>query len=139
MADIAITAAQVEVIDALDAEILNFLAEETITQGQIVYMTATGTVGVADANAAGKQQARGVALNGGGAGQAISVLKRGRCAGFTVSGVNASAVLYLSDTAGSLADAAGTMTVPCGIVVAMPDKDGTRVFHADFRWLANWA
>ena len=103
MADIAITAAQVEAIDPLQAEIYNFVAAETITQGQIVYMTTSGTVGVADANGAGKQQARGVALNGGGAGQAISVLKRGRCAGFKVSGVNASAPLYLSNTAGALA------------------------------------
>jgi len=139
MADIVVTAAQVEAIDPLQAEIYNFIAAETITQGQIVYMTTTGTVGVADANVAGKQQARGVALNGGGAGQAISVLKRGRCAGFTVSGVNASAPLYLSDTAGALADGVGTMTVPCGIVVAMPDKDATDVFYADFRWRADWS
>lgn len=139
MADISLTAAQVAAIDPLNAEIYNFVAAETITQGQIVYLTTTGTAGVADANAAGKQQARGVALNGGGAGQAISVLKRGRCAGFTVSGVNASAPLYLSDTAGALADANGTLTVVCGIVVCMPDKDATKVFYADFRWRDNWA
>lgn len=139
MADIAITAAQVEAIDPLQAEIHNFVAAATITQGQIVYMTTSGTVGVADANDSGKEQARGVALNGGGAGQAISVLKRGRCAGFTVSGVNASAPLYLSDTAGALGSTAGTMTVVCGIVTTMPDKDATDVFYADFRWRDNWS
>lgn len=140
MADIALTAAQIEPIDPLShSEIYSGIAAAAITKGQIVYMTTTGTIGVADANDAGKQQARGVALNAAGAGQAVSILKRGRCAGFTVSGVNCSAPLFLSDTAGALADAAGTMTVPCGIVVAMTDASGTRVFYADFRWTANWA
>lgn len=140
MADIALTAAQVEAIDEFgNAEILSGIAEEAITQGQVVYMTTTGTIGVADANAAGKQQARGIALSAAAAGQAVDYLKRGRVAGFTVSGVNCSAPLYLSDTAGSLADAAGTMSVTCGIVVAMTDKDATRVFYADFRWGPNWA
>lgn len=138
MADIVITAAQVEPIDPLHAEIYNFVAAATITQGQIVYITTSGTVGVADANDSGLEQARGVALNGGGAGQAISVLKRGRCAGFTLT-QDASIPLYLSNTAGALADAAGTMTVVCGIVICMPDKDATKVFYADFRWGADWA
>jgi hypothetical protein len=143
MADIVVTAAQVEAIDPLHAEIYNFIAGATITQGQVVYMTTTGTLGVADATTAGGlYQARGIALNGGAAGQAISVLKRGRCAGFTVSGMNASAPVFLSETAGALASAtpAGTGTaVICGIVVAMPDKDATDVFYADFRWQDDWA
>jgi len=139
MADIALTAAQVEPIDLMSAEILSGIAEEAITQGQVVYMTTTGTIGVADANAAGKQQARGIALSAVGAGQAVDYLKRGRVAGFTVSGVDCSAPLYLSDTAGALADAAGTMSVVCGIVVAMTDKSATRVLYADFRYGPNWA
>jgi hypothetical protein len=138
MADIVVTAAQVEAIDPLQAEIYNFVAASTVTQGQVVYMTTSGTVAPADANGAGLQQARGVALNGGGAGQAISVLKRGRCAGFTLT-QDASVPLYLSDTVGALNDAAGTMTVVCGIVITMPDKDATKVFYADFRWGADWA
>jgi len=138
MADIVVTAAQVAAIDPLQAEIHSFVAASTVTQGQVVYITTSGTVAPADANGAGLQQARGVALNGGGAGQAIGVLKRGRCAGFTLT-QDASVPLYLSDTVGALADAAGTMTVPCGIVVCMPDKDATKVFYADFRWGADWA
>ena len=139
MADIAITAAQVAVIDPLKAEIYDFVAAATITQGQIVYITTSGTVGVADANDSGKEQARGVTLNGGGAGQAISVLKRGRCAGFTLT-QDASIPLYLSETPGALEDGgAEAMVVPCGIVITMPDKDATKVFYADFRWGADWA
>lgn len=140
MGDVALTAAQVEPIDPLShSEIYSGIAAETITKGQVVYITTTGTVGVADANGAGKQQARGIALNAAGAGQAVSFLKRGRVAGFTVGSVNCSAPLYLSDTAGALGTTVGTMTVPCGIVVAMPDKDATRVFYADFRWGPDWA
>lgn len=143
MADITVTAAQVEAIDPHYAEIFNFIAGATITQGQVVYMTTTGTLGVADATtASGLFQARGIALNGGAAGQAISVLKRGRVAGFTVSGMNASAPVYLSETAGKLADAApaGTgTTVVCGIVVPMSDKDATDVVYADFRWQNDWS
>lgn len=142
MADIVVTAAQVAAIDPLQAEIYNFIASATITAGQVVYILAAGTVGVADATTAGGlYQARGIALNGGAAGQAISVLKRGRVAGFTVSGMNPSAPLFLSETAGALASAtpAGTGTaVVCGIVVAMPDKDATDVVYADFRWRGDW-
>ena len=39
------------------------------TAGQAVYVLTTGKCGVADANAAGKQQFRGIALNGAAAGQ----------------------------------------------------------------------
>lgn len=139
MADIALTAAQIHAIDPTQAEIYNFVAAEAITQGQAVYFVTTGTVGVADANAAGKQQCRGIALNAAAAGQAVSVLKKGRCAGFTVSSVNCGAGLYLSDTAGALADAAGTLEVPVGSVVPMSDKDKTRVAYIDARWRQPWA
>ena len=140
MSDIALTAAQVEPIDPLShSEIYSGIAAEAITKGQVVYMTTTGTIGVADANGSGTVQARGIALNAAGAGQAVGYLKRGRVAGFTVSGINCSAPLFLSNTAGALADSAGATSVPCGIVVAMTDKDATKVFYADFRWGPDWA
>lgn len=143
MADIALTAAQVEPIDPLShSEIYSFIAASAITKGQAVYMTTTGTVAPADATTAGGlYQARGIALNDAGAGQAVSVLKRGRVAGFTVSGMNASAPVFLSETTGALADAApaGTgTTVVVGIVTCMTDKDATKVLYADFRWRENW-
>jgi len=139
MGDITVTAAQVHVIDPTQAEIYNGVAAEAITQGQLVYFVTTGTVGVADANASGKQQARGIALNAAGIGQAVSVLKRGRVAGFTVSAVDCGATLYLSDTAGAFGTTNGTMTVSCASVVPMSDKDKTRVVYADFSWRAQWA
>jgi hypothetical protein len=139
MGDIAITAAQIAPVDPHKAEIYSFVAAETITKGQIVYLTTAGLAGVADANGAGTVQARGIALNGGGAGQAIDVLKCGRVAGFTVSGMNASAPAFLSNTAGALGTSAGATTVVCGIVTAMSDSDKTKVLYANFRWGPDWA
>lgn len=139
MADLTVTAAQVAPVDPLKADIRSYIAAETITKGQAVYILTNGKVGVADANAAGKQQCRGVALNGGGSGQAIDVLHQGDCYGFTVSGLNAMAFAYLSDTAGALADAAGTMEVRVGRVRCLADKDATKVLYVFPYWHTNWA
>jgi hypothetical protein len=138
MADITVTAAKVKPIPEGLIDIRSYIAAETITTGQAVYFLTTGKVGVADANAAGKQQFRGIALNGGGAGSAISVLHSGDVEGFTLTG-NADSLVYLSDTAGFLSDSAGTMTVVAGRVVCRSDNDLTKVLRVDTRWLVTWA
>jgi len=138
MADIVVVAAKVGLIDATKSDITNYIATETITRGQAVYRLTTGKCGIADANASGKQQFRGIALNGGGAGQAIAVCEDGELAGFTVTG-DADTLIYLSDTAGALADAAGTMTVPVGRIVVKADKDLTKVIRVSINKLAQWA
>ncbi len=139
MADIAMVAAQAAICFPEKAEIFDFIAGEAITRGQAVYQASTGKIGVADANVAGKQQFRGIALRGGSAGQAISVLRYGHVAGFAVSGLNADAPVYLSDTAGALADAAGTMTVNAGRVVALTDAALTKVVFIEADWRRAWA
>lgn len=140
MADIALTAAQIAVVYPDQAEIITMICGAAITAGQAVYqIAASGKAGVADANDAGKQQIRGIALEGGGAGQAISVLVKGHVYGFTISGLNYDAALYLSDTAGALADAAGTLSVNAGRVAAIPDKDMTKVLYFEADWLRTWA
>ena len=138
MADIVVTADKVGLVDATKAEITNYIATETITRGQAVYRLTTGKAGVADANAGGKQQFRGIALNGAGAGQAVAVCEDGELSGFTVTG-NADALIYLSDTAGALADGVGTMTVPVGRIVVKADKDLTKVIRVSISKLAQWA
>lgn len=138
MSDITVTAAKVALVDPIKATVRSYIATETITAGQAVYILTTGKVGVADANAAGKQQFRGIALNGGGAGQAIDVVHDGEVTGFTLSG-NADTMLYLSDTAGALADSAGTMTVVCGRVECLADKDLTKVARIFVQWEAAWS
>lgn len=138
MADITVTAAQVEPIYPEECDIKPYRAAEAITKGQPVYIVdATGYVGIADANAAGKQQFRGIALETVGAGQVVDVLHEGDVYGYTLSGVNADDLLYLSDTAGKLADAAGTLTVACGRVRAL--SDGTKILRVFVKWEADWA
>jgi hypothetical protein len=138
MADITVTAAKVGVCDPMKAEIYPFVAAETITAGQAVFVDSNGKVQLADANASGEQQCAGIALNGGGAGQAIDVLKKGRVYGFTLSGAYWSSA-FLSDTVGALGTTAGTMTVPVGRVVPLSDSDKTKVLHVEINWSTVWA
>ena len=137
MADVTVTAGQVAVVYPLKAEIFNGIATESVTAGQALYMTSAGKYGVADANASGKQQVRGIALNAAGAGQAVSVLRRGHVAGFTLGTYDS--LVYLSDTAGALADAAGTMSVKVGRVDAISDTALTKVLFVDVNLLTVWA
>lgn len=134
MTALALTATRIDPIFPRFAEIYPMIAAEAITRGQVVYITSAGKAGVADANASGKQQARGVALNAAAAGGGVDVLKEGHCAGFTISQAY-DAQLFLSDTAGSVDDAAGTMTVPIGRVVPMSDVGTlTKVVYFEFEW-----
>lgn len=139
MADIALTAAQIAPAHPEKAEIYDFIAAATITAGQALYETSAGKVDLADANGSGTLQFRGIAMNGGGAGQTIGVLKKGYCYGFTVSGVAYDAPLFLSNTAGALADTAGATSVNCGRVVSLPDGSLTKVVYIEADWLRTWA
>ena len=134
MTAIAVTAANVGINQGTLTR--SYIAAETITAGQAVYKLAAGTVGVADANASGKQQYRGIAINGGAAGVPIMVAYFGPVEGFTIT-QDVDVLLYLSDTAGGLDDGVGTMTVPVGRV-DMRD-DGTKFLFTDVSWLAAWA
>ncbi len=142
MADLTVTAAQVSAVFPDKCEIYSFIAGATITAGQPVYMiAATGKVGVADANgSAPAPQFKGIALNGGVSGTVINVLKRGAVYGFDLSGINYGVRAYLSDTAGSLADAAGTTSVAVGQVIPLLDaaSAGTKVLYIDASWSASY-
>jgi hypothetical protein len=134
MTAIAVTTASVA--RNMDTKTRSYIAAETIVAGQAVYKLAAGTVGVADANASGKQQYRGIAINGGAAGTPIMVAYFGRVDGFTFT-QNVDTLIYLSDTAGELADSNGTMNVKVGRV-DMAD-DGTKFLFTDVSWLADWS
>jgi hypothetical protein len=138
MGAVAITAAKIAPVFPDKATIRSYIATETITKGQPLYILTTGKVGVADADAAGKLQFRGVALNGGAAGQAIDVLQDGECYGFTLSG-NADTFVYVSNDVGEYADAGGGTTIPVGRVVCLADKDLTKVLRVFVQWEADWA
>lgn len=139
MANITVTAAQVGLVDPLKAVVRSYIAAEAITKGQAVYLTTDGKAGVADANAVGKLQFRGIALNASGAGQAVDVCHEGEMTGFAVSALNGDVMLYLSNDAGLLADAAGGTSVVCARVTALSDKSLTKVIRIFTRWSADWA
>lgn len=139
MADITVTAAQIGVLFPDKAEIFSMIAGATITAGQAVYLTSSGTVDLADANGSGTLQFRGIALNGATAGNVVDVLKKGHCYGFTVSGVAYDAPLFVSNTAGALADAAGGTSINAGRVMALTDNGKTKVVYIEADWLRTWA
>lgn len=140
MADITLTAAQIGIVNPREADVFLATAVEAITAGQPVYRTTAGKVGVADANGAGKQQARGIALNAAAAGETVSVLREGDLYGFVLSGLAYDAPVYLSDTAGSLADGQGTMKVIVGFVSNLNDApDFTKVLHVNCDAPIVWA
>lgn len=142
MADITRTAAQIAPVysDAGKCEVYDLIAAATIAAGQAVYIDSDGAVGLADANGTGTREFRGIALNGAGAGQAVSVLVHGCIYGFTLDG-NADAFAYLSNTAGAIADTAsvGGTEVRVGRIVRLSDASATKVLFVDVRWNGNWA
>lgn len=126
--NVTVTAAQVAPVFEKfgKSEIYTGIAASTITAGQALYIaSATGllTPTDEDAGGAGGQEAqfRGIALNGGGAGQAIDYIMHGCVYGFTLAG-NFDSLLFLSDDAGRICTVApGTNTVEVGRVFPLSD------------------
>ncbi|NVM24077.1 MAG: hypothetical protein HWN68_20150 [Desulfobacterales bacterium] len=130
MAAIEVTAAQVALVDPIKAIVKSYLAGSTITKGQVVAQATDGSVDPADASSGLGylfEQVRGIALNGGGTGQAIDVLQDGEVYGFTIAALNCGALLHLSDDVGQMDTALGTGDVYLGRVTALADKDATKV------------
>jgi len=128
MTAIVVTAAKVA--GQSDTRTRSYKAAATITAGQALYILAAGTVGLADASSGGGAllQWRGFALNGAAAGYPVTMAFDGPVEGFTLTG-NVDTPLYLSDTAGEIGDAAGTVSVKVGRV-SMRD-DGTKFLWVD--------
>jgi len=120
--EIALTAAQIGMINPLKCKIKTYLAHEAITAGQAVYsVTASGKAGLATAAAANNlAQFRGIALQTVGAGQAVDVLEEGELYGFTIT-QDYDAVVYLHDTAGTLSTTNGTVHVRVGRISQLTD------------------
>lgn len=139
MTALTIGANGISLVHSDKAFIVDMIAVEAITAGQPVYQTSAGKAGIADANAGGKQQFRGIALKNTAAGKACPVLVRGFLSGYVLSGVAYDGPVYLSDTAGSLDDGVGTLTVNCGRVIGMTDPDITKILFVNADWLRTWA
>lgn len=129
MADLALTAAQIAPVHAGNAEIYDYIMAAALTLGQIVYIDASGDADLADASAAGTAGFRGIVIAvKGGIGGVASVLVRGAVHGFTITQAY-DADIYVSDTAGAIADAVGTVTVLIGRVMPLSDNDRTKVIY----------
>lgn len=132
MADITNTPAQVENVFAGELEILDGIAAVAIAKGQALYrVIASGDLNLADASAAGTANFRGIALNAAAIGQPVSYAKRGFLGGYDLSAQSHDDQVFLSDTEGELADAAGTVSVPVGRVHALADNDRTKCIYID--------
>lgn len=132
MGDIALTAAKIAPVHPEQAEIFSAIAGVTITAGQVVYLIASsGKLGLADENASAEaSHVFGIALNGGGAGQAINVLRKGACYGFTLTALDYWAACSLSDTAGALLDTGATTNI-VGRVMPLSDASISKVLYVN--------
>lgn len=135
MADIVVTNSQVAVIDREQSEIYPMVPAVALLQGQAVYLNNAGKAALAIATAAGTVKTGGIALEKAGVRAGVSILKKGKVGGFAVSGLAYGALIYSSDTAGAVADAAGTSSQVVGKVVPMSDQDLTKVIFFDFPWM----
>lgn len=123
MADIDLTASKIAPVYSDRSEIYNHIAAADLNAGDFVTFNATGGVIKADANDTGANTFKGVALQTVKSGQAVAVLYRGYVTGFTISGLNVGASVFVSDTAGAGADAAGTKSIVAGIVGSDSNKN----------------
>ena len=135
MTDITVTAAQVGRVFPQSDEVYDFVAGAAITAGQALYLNSSGLVDLYDSNGSGTLQFLGIALNKAGSGQAVSVLKRGFVYGFAISGLAYFAAVYGSNTAGALADSAGSSSIVAGRVLALPNSGlYTKVLYIQASW-----
>lgn len=137
MGDIAVTAAKVAPCFPEKAEIFPGIAGVTITAGQAVYIIiASGKLGLADEDASAEASfVWGIALNGGAAGSAIDVLRRGHVYGFTVASIAYGLECSLSATAGALLDTGATTNIVAR-VVPLSDASLTKVLFVDCKLAA---
>ena len=138
MAAVTVTAALVGLVDPLKAKVKTYIAAEAITAGQPVFVDTNGKVQLADANAAGEYQFRGIALKTVGLGSAVDVLQEGEMYGATLSG-DYDSLVYVADAVGTLDDGVGTVTIPVGRIAPLADKDLTKVLHVFTAWEVVWA
>lgn len=123
MADISLTAANIRPLTENGAVTGMFTAGGALTIGDVVYLATDGDVEEADANVS-NAAGRGIGIVVAGpnsstsiaAGDPVTVCLFGPVEGF--SGATPGDTVYVSDTAGALADAAGTVSHIMGRVIS---------------------
>ena len=114
------------------SEVWDVIAGVAIEAGQAVYINSSGKAALGDASAAGTAVVIGIALNDAQVDQALAVLHKGFCEGFTLSSLAYGAVVTLSDTAGDL-DSGGSPTVsaPVGRVMPTSETSPSKLLYVD--------
>ena len=117
MADIALnTANKVETLESIEQ--MTLPAEEAITAGMAVRLnTTSGQFTKANGSGAAEARIYGIATKTVAAGMPVTAIRQGVMDGWDLSGLNYDAAVYLSDTDGRLADAAGTVSTVVGRVI----------------------
>jgi hypothetical protein len=116
MANIAlVTANRVSVVESVQQKTL--VAAEAITAGAPVRIDTAGKFTNANGTTTTENDAYGIATKTVVAGEALTAVKLGTMDGFDLSGLAYNARVYISDTDGRLADAAGTASKVVGRVV----------------------
>ena len=94
------------------------IAAEAVVAGQAVrYDTSTGKFTGSNGSSAGEARIYGLAKSSVAAGFPVTAIRKGVVDGWEVSGLAYDQAVYLSDTDGLLADAAGTVSVVVGRVI----------------------
>lgn len=117
MADInLVTANKVNIVESLEQ--LTLPAAEAITAGMAMRLdTSTGKFTKANASAAGEARVKWIAVKTVSAGEPVTGIKCGVLDGYDLSGLAYDADVFLSDTDGRVADAAGTVSTKVGRVI----------------------
>lgn len=138
MADLTVTSENVSMSYPDKAITFDAIAGATIAKGQPVYIDSNGVAQLADASATGTSQVRGISMNSVRSGQVLAIIKEGFLEGMGVSGLAYDARVYLSDTVGVLADAAGTVGVTIGRVLPATDSNKTKLLYVDCDFLSQF-
>jgi hypothetical protein len=119
MADLAlVTADKVQVVSVMNDQLTITCGEDIVAGAPVYLKAADGKFYNGDGNAApANVNPYGVATHTAKSGQALTAIRRGIMDGWDLSGMNFGETVYLSDTVGRLADAAGTFSAKVGIVI----------------------
>lgn len=131
MAAIARTAADIAAVNEYEYVSKTYVAAVAIEAGQAVHVNTDGQVALANGGAAGTTTLAGVALRSVSAGDAVNVLLQGSVAGFDLSSQAYGDPVYLSNTAGTLDDVAGLVSVVVGRVDAMSERGAPKVLRVN--------
>ena len=131
MADIAKTAASVRLVEAVKARTFPGISNAALDAGDFVYYTG-GKLAKTDADAVASSECVGmVTQTVAAADQPVTVLYDGMVAGFTLTDQDAGDPLFLSTTAGAIADAApsasGDVVNPVARVIQSTHPTGQKL------------